>query len=66
MLEKIEGKRGAAEDEMVRHELGQTLGASKGQRMLACCSPLESHRVEQDLVTENNNNLRLSSLQTKK
>ena len=50
---------------MVRHELGQTLGASKGQRMLDAAVH-GSHRVEQDIVTENNNNLRLSSLQTNK
>ena len=48
MLGKTEGKsrRGAAEDEMVRQhywlsgqEFEQTLGDSRGQRSLACCSP---------------------------
>ena len=47
MLGKIEGRRrmGAAEDEMVglyhqpdRHQLEKTLGDSKGQGGLACCS----------------------------
>ena len=33
------------------HELGQTLGDSKGQGSLGCCSPW-GHRVGHDLVTE--------------
>ena len=43
MLGKIEGRRGATQNEMVGwtngHEFEQTMGDSEGQGSLACCSP---------------------------
>ena len=51
-------KKGVTEDEMVGwhywlngHELEQTLGHSKGQRSLVCCSLWGSQRVRHNLVT---------------
>ena len=51
-------EKGVAEDKIVRyhhqlsgHESGQTLGDSKAQRSLVCCSPWVQ-RVGRDLATE--------------
>jgi len=53
------GGEGVTEDEMIGwhhwldgHEFEQTLGDDKGQRNLACCSPMGWQRVGYDLVTE--------------
>ena len=72
MLGKIEGERKRErEDEMVEwhpwlkvHESEQTLGDSKGQRSLVCCSSLG--RKESDTtwrLNNNNNNIYMFSLQ---
>ena len=34
------------------HESKQTLGDSEGQRSLVCCSPLSYKKLDNDLVTE--------------
>ena len=35
-----------------RHEVGQTLGGSEGQRSMACCSPRGCKESRHDLATE--------------
>ena len=53
-------EKGVTEDEMVgwhhwlnRHEFEETLGDSKGQGGLACCSPWGSQRVRNDWLNNN-------------
>ena len=63
MLGKIEGKKRAAEDEMVGrhhqlngHESEQTPGDGEGQESLACCNPWDCKELDTTQLLNNNNN----------
>ena len=73
ILGKIEGRRGAKEDEMVvwhhrlnGHEFEQTLEESGRQRSMVCCSPWGCKELDTTEQLNNNDNMQVSQKKKKK
>ena len=66
MLGKIEGRRRRGQQRMRwldGHEFEQTLGDGEGQESLVCCSPWDCKELDMTKRLNNNNKVRLHTLQ---